>query len=50
MSYVWIRTIGRNGKMISKDDFGASAPFKILLEKFGFTKENVINQAVELLD
>ena len=49
-SFGWERYVGRNGKMICKDDFGASAPFKILLEKFGFTEENVINQANELLD
>jgi len=49
-SFGWERYVGRNGIMICKDDFGASAPFNILLEKFGFTKENVINQAIELLD
>jgi transketolase len=30
------------------DRFGASAPAKILFEKFGFTVENVVAKAKEL--
>jgi len=29
--------------------FGYSAPFEVLDEKFGYTKENVVKQAVEYL-
>jgi transketolase len=48
-SFGWERYVGRKGRMISKDDFGASAPFKVLLEKFGFTAENVYAKAKALL-
>jgi transketolase len=35
--------------MIGIDHFGASAPYKVIFEKFGFTVENVIAKAKELL-
>ncbi len=38
----WQRYIGDKGHMIAMDHFGASAPFKVLAEKFGFTVENVV--------
>ncbi len=45
----WERYVGSNGRIISIDHFGASAPAKILFEKFGFTVENVLAKARELL-
>ena len=36
-------------RFVTKDDFGASAPYKVLAEKFGFTVENVYTKAKELL-
>jgi len=45
----WERYVGRNGTTVTKDDFGASAPFKVLQEKFGFTAENVYEKAQALL-
>ncbi len=48
-SFGWERYVGRCGTIISKDDFGASAPFKLLLERFGFTADNVYEQAQALL-
>jgi transketolase len=36
--------VGPLGKVIGMERFGASAPFKVLDEKFGFTKENVVKQ------
>ncbi len=45
----WERYVGRHGKTISKNDFGASGPFKVLQEKFGFTAENIYARAKELL-
>jgi len=33
----WYRLVGRNGLAMGIDDFGASAPFEVLAEKFGFT-------------
>ncbi|KAF0106470.1 MAG: transketolase [Anaerolineaceae bacterium] len=45
----WERWTGDGGAVLSLDHFGASAPAKILFEKFGFTVENVIAKAKELL-
>jgi transketolase len=41
--------VGRKGAMICKDDFGASGPYTVLLEKFGFTVERVVDAAHNLL-
>lgn len=38
----WGEFVGLRGKYITMDDFGASAPIDILLEKYGFTIDNVI--------
>ena len=48
-SYGWGRYIGAQGKIIGMDRFGASAPARVLFEKFGFTVENVIKSAREML-
>jgi transketolase len=45
----WERYVGCEGAVLSMDRFGASAPGKILFEKFGFTLENVIEKAKGLL-
>jgi transketolase len=45
----WERYVGLDGAVISMERFGASAPYKILFEKFGFTVENVITKAKALL-
>jgi transketolase len=45
----WERFVGSNGRIISIDHYGASAPAKILFEKFGFTVENVLAKVRELL-
>jgi transketolase len=36
-------------RFITKDDFGASGPYKVLAKEFGFTAENVYNVAKELI-
>jgi transketolase len=41
--------LGSNGSMIAIDHFGASAPANILFEKFGFTVENIIIKAQEII-
>jgi transketolase len=48
-SFGWERYVGRHGTIISKDDFGASGPFKVLQEQFGFTAENIYEKAAALL-
>jgi transketolase len=45
----WERYVGFDGAIISMERFGASAPAKVLFEKFGFTVENVIAKAKEVL-
>ena len=48
-SFGWSRWVGEHGKVVSRDDFGASAPGEVVLEKFGFTPENVADRARALL-
>lgn len=38
----WYKYVGLDGDVIGMDTFGASAPYSALLEKFGFTVENVV--------
>jgi transketolase len=45
----WDRYVGPKGAVIGLRRFGASAPSKVLAEKFGFTAANVIERAHELL-
>lgn len=45
----WARYVGREGKVIGLDAFGASAPYKVLFEHLGFTAENVVRQANAML-
>jgi len=45
----WGRYIGIHGDIIGIDRFGASAPAKVLFQKFGFTVEEVVKRAGMLL-
>jgi transketolase len=45
----WERYVGPKGKMIGMHTFGASAPLKDVLKKFGFEPENVVAAAKEVL-
>ena len=45
----WSKYVGDEGVTIGIDRFGASAPHSVLLEKFGFTAENVVKHAVQLV-
>ena len=45
----WDRYVGPAGKIIGMRTFGASAPIKDLLKKFGFQVENVVATAKQLL-
>jgi transketolase len=46
-TFGWERYIGAKGRMVGMHTFGASAPLKDLLKKFGFTVENVVAAAKE---
>jgi len=45
----WERYVGPRGAVVGLSRFGASAPGKVLFEKFGFTPENVARVAREVL-
>jgi transketolase len=48
-SFGWCRYLGNEGAMISIERFGVSAPGGVALEKFGYTVDNVVAKAKELL-
>ena len=45
----WERYVGPGGKVIGMSTFGASAPYKVLAEKYGFTAQEVVAQAKSCL-
>jgi len=48
-TFGWERYVGPKGKAIGMHSFGASAPLKDVLKKFGFLTENVVTAAKEVL-
>jgi transketolase len=46
----WDRYVGPQGDVVSVDRFGASAPYKVIWEKFGFTPSAVAERALKLLE
>ncbi|ATB44191.1 transketolase [Cystobacter fuscus] len=48
-AFGWERWVGLSGKVIGMRTFGASAPLKNLLQKFGFNTEKVLETAREVL-
>jgi transketolase len=48
-TFGWDRYVGPKGKMIGMHSFGASAPIKDVMKKFGFTVENVVAAAKQTL-
>lgn len=49
VSQGWERWVGDQGKVISVERFGASAPYQTLFSHYGLTVENVLKAASELL-
>ncbi|WP_318445089.1 transketolase [Photobacterium leiognathi] len=45
----WYKYVGFDGRIIGMTSFGESAPAEELFKMFGFTTENVVNTAKELL-
>jgi len=45
----WYKYVGIDGRVIGMTTFGESAPANLLFEQFGFTVDNVVNVAQELL-
>ena len=48
-TFGWERYVGPKGKMIGMHSFGASAPIKDVLKKFGFEPDKVVAAAKEVL-
>jgi transketolase len=49
VSMGWHKWVGSEGKLITIDRFGASAPSGILAKELGLTVENVLQNCRELL-
>ncbi len=45
----WRKYVGLDGDVVGIDQFGASAPGKVLMEHFGFSAENIVKRARALL-
>ena len=41
--------VGAHGKVFGLDHFGASAPYQVLDEKFGFTAQNIVDQVLKFI-
>lgn len=48
-TFGWERYVGLEGLCIGMNTFGASAPLKELLKKFGFTTDHIVEQAIALI-
>lgn len=49
VSDFWCKYVGLEGRTIGIDRFGASAPGQVAMKHFGFSEENIIKQALEML-
>ena len=45
----WERYVGNSGDIIGITGFGASAPGGTVMKQFGFTPENIVQKAMDLL-
>ena len=45
----WDRYVGSQGEMIGVDDFGASAPGPLVMQRYGFSVDNVYSKALALV-
>jgi len=49
VSMGWHRYAGEMGRFVCQDAFGASAPYDVLVEKFEFTAERVVHEALKAI-
>jgi transketolase len=49
-TFGWQRYAGDKGDIMGIDEFGSSAPGPVMMQKFGFTAENVAKRARQLLE
>jgi transketolase len=45
----WKEYVGNDGYVVARTDFGASAPYKDLLKHFGFTVDDVVAKAQDVM-
>ena len=45
----WCKYVGDEGLIIGIDRFGASAPYKVLAEKYGLTPEQIAARVLEYM-
>jgi transketolase len=48
-TFGWEHYVGPTGNIIGMTTFGASAPLKVLQKEFGFTKERIVEAALQQL-
>jgi transketolase len=46
----WHRYVGSRGRVIGLNQFGASAPYQELYDKFGLTADHVVEESLSLLE
>ena len=49
LTFGWRNYVGDRGDMIGLDRFGASAPYQVLYENFGFTPSNIVERVKKLI-
>jgi transketolase len=49
VSQGWEKWVGDSGACLSVERFGASAPYKVIFEHYGFTVDNVVQHAHQLI-
>lgn len=50
VGYLWTPFLGKNGDFIGLDNFGASAPGEVVMEKLGITSWAVVEKALKLME
>lgn len=49
ISQGWEKWVGDHGEILSIETYGASSPYKRILEEFGFTADNIYMKAMQML-
>lgn len=45
----WERWVGDGGEVLSLERFGVSAPYQVIMKEFGFSVDNILNRAKQVL-